>query len=120
MVKVLAAVADFERELIVERTQAGQACARAEGKHRGRPSKTKDWTASSSVVGKTTFILAGWTGDECRCSVRHGWMPGERSGRCGQVSWSPARLPVVQAGVPGGLVPCPRTCVCNSIVITSS
>lgn len=42
MVKVLAAVADFERELIVERTQAGQARARAEGKHMGRPSKTTD------------------------------------------------------------------------------
>jgi putative DNA-invertase from lambdoid prophage Rac len=42
MVKVLAAVADFERELIVERTKAGQARARAEGKHMGRPSKTTD------------------------------------------------------------------------------
>lgn len=42
MVKMLAAVADFERELIVERTQAGQARARAEGKHMGRPSKTND------------------------------------------------------------------------------
>lgn len=42
MVKMLAAVADFERELIVERTQAGQARARAEGKHMGRPSKTSD------------------------------------------------------------------------------
>lgn len=42
MVKVLAAVADFERDLIVERTQAGQARARAEGKHMGRPSKTTD------------------------------------------------------------------------------
>lgn len=40
MVKVLAAVADFERDLIIERTQAGQARARAEGKHMGRPSKT--------------------------------------------------------------------------------
>lgn len=42
MIKVLAAVADFERELIVERTQAGQARARAEGKHMGRPSKTTE------------------------------------------------------------------------------
>lgn len=42
MVKVLAAVADFERDLIIERTQAGQARARAEGKHMGRPSKTSD------------------------------------------------------------------------------
>jgi putative DNA-invertase from lambdoid prophage Rac len=42
MVKVLAAVADFERELIIERTQAGQARARAEGKHMGRPTKTTE------------------------------------------------------------------------------
>lgn len=42
MVKVLAAVADFERDLIIERTQAGQARARAEGKHMGRPSKTSE------------------------------------------------------------------------------
>ena len=42
MVKVLAAVADIERELIIERTQAGQARARAEGKHMGRPAKTTE------------------------------------------------------------------------------
>lgn len=42
MVKVLAAVADFERDLIIERTQAGQARARAAGKHIGRPSKTTE------------------------------------------------------------------------------
>ena len=40
MVKMLAAVADFERELIIERTQAGQARARAAGTHMGRPSTT--------------------------------------------------------------------------------
>lgn len=40
MVKVLAAVADFERDLIIERTKAGQARAKAEGKHMGRPPKT--------------------------------------------------------------------------------
>jgi putative DNA-invertase from lambdoid prophage Rac len=42
MVKVLAAMADFERDLIIERTQAGQARARAEGKHMGRPAKTSE------------------------------------------------------------------------------
>ena len=42
MVKVLAAVADFERDLIIERTQAGQARARAAGTHMGRPSKTNE------------------------------------------------------------------------------
>lgn len=40
MVKMLAAVADFERDLIIERTQAGQARARAAGTHMGRPFKT--------------------------------------------------------------------------------
>jgi putative DNA-invertase from lambdoid prophage Rac len=39
-VKVLAAVADFERGLIVERTQAGLARAKAQGTKLGRPSKT--------------------------------------------------------------------------------
>jgi len=34
---VLASVASFERELIVERTHAGLRRARAEGKHLGRP-----------------------------------------------------------------------------------
>jgi putative DNA-invertase from lambdoid prophage Rac len=39
---VLAAVADFERELIIERTRAGQERARSEGKHMGRPAKTTE------------------------------------------------------------------------------
>lgn len=37
MVAVLAAVAEMERDLIVERTRAGLARVRAEGKHVGRP-----------------------------------------------------------------------------------
>lgn len=40
MIKMLAAVADFERDLIIERTQVGLARAKAEGKRLGRPSKT--------------------------------------------------------------------------------
>ena len=39
---VLAAVAEFERELIVERTREGLARARAEGKRLGRPPGAKD------------------------------------------------------------------------------
>lgn len=35
-------LADFERELIIERTLVGQAKARAAGTHMGRPSKTTD------------------------------------------------------------------------------
>ena len=42
MVKVLSAVADFERQLIIERIQAGLARAKAENKKFGRPSKTTD------------------------------------------------------------------------------
>ena len=35
--QVIAAVAEFERDLLVERTQAGLSRARAEGKSIGRP-----------------------------------------------------------------------------------
>lgn len=40
MVGMLSAIADFERDLIVERTQAGLARAKTEGKRLGRPTKT--------------------------------------------------------------------------------
>jgi putative DNA-invertase from lambdoid prophage Rac len=40
IVGVLAVVAEMERDLLVERTQAGLARAKAEGKQLGRPSKT--------------------------------------------------------------------------------
>lgn len=40
LLSMLAAVAEMERDLLIERTQAGLARARAEGKRLGRPSKT--------------------------------------------------------------------------------
>jgi putative DNA-invertase from lambdoid prophage Rac len=40
MLTMLAAIAEMERDLIVERTQAGLARAKAEGKVLGRPAKT--------------------------------------------------------------------------------
>jgi putative DNA-invertase from lambdoid prophage Rac len=40
MLAMLAAVAEMERDLIVERTQAGLARAKAEGKTLARPAKT--------------------------------------------------------------------------------
>jgi DNA invertase Pin-like site-specific DNA recombinase len=40
MLTMLAAVAEMERDLLVERTQAGLARAKNEGKTLGRPSKT--------------------------------------------------------------------------------
>ena len=63
MVKVLAAVADFERELIIERTQAGQARARADGKHMGRPPKTtpkqQETIRKALQEGATVTAMAG-------------------------------------------------------------
>lgn len=42
MLTMLAAVAEMERDLLVERTQAGLSRAKAEGKTLGRPSKTTE------------------------------------------------------------------------------
>ena len=42
LLTMLAAVASMERDLLVERTQAGLARARAEGKRLGRPCKTSE------------------------------------------------------------------------------
>lgn len=62
MVKMLAAVADFERGLIIERTQAGLARAKAEGKRLGRPTKTteKERQAITAALhaGRTVSELA--------------------------------------------------------------
>jgi len=62
MVKMLAAVADFERGLIIERTQAGLARAKSEGKRLGRPTKTteKERHAITSALhaGRTVSELA--------------------------------------------------------------
>lgn len=42
VVGILAVVAEMERDMLVERTQAGLARAKAEGRQLGRPSKTSD------------------------------------------------------------------------------
>lgn len=47
---VIAAVAEFERDLLIERTQAGLARAKAEGKALGRPSALSD--AQVAEVGQ--------------------------------------------------------------------
>lgn len=62
MVKMLAAVADFERDLIIERTQAGLARAKAEGKRLGRPTKTtsaqRAKIAEALEAGRTVSEIA--------------------------------------------------------------
>jgi len=51
MLTMLAAVAEMERDLIVERTQAGLARAKAEGKMLGRPPKTTPAQRQAIVQG---------------------------------------------------------------------
>jgi putative DNA-invertase from lambdoid prophage Rac len=51
LVTMLAAVAEMERDLIVERTQAGLARAKADGKTLGRPSKTTPAQRQAIVEG---------------------------------------------------------------------
>ena len=48
---VIAAVAEFERDLLIERTQSGLARAKAQGKVLGRP-RSVDAQASRIVVGR--------------------------------------------------------------------
>ena len=76
MVKMLAAVADFERDLIIERTQAGLARAKAEGKRLGRPTKTSEKdrrkSARRSSRGKPSARLRGTTASVVPLSITSG------------------------------------------------
>jgi DNA invertase Pin-like site-specific DNA recombinase len=62
LLTMLAAVAEMERDLLIERTQAGLARARAEGKVLGRPSKTTPEQRAEVLrgldQGKTVSALA--------------------------------------------------------------
>jgi DNA invertase Pin-like site-specific DNA recombinase len=51
MLAMLAAVAEMERDLIVERTQAGLTRAKAEGKTLGRPAKTTPAQRAAMIEG---------------------------------------------------------------------
>lgn len=51
MLLMLAAVAEMERDLIVERTQAGLERAKADGKTLGRPSKTTPEQREAMILG---------------------------------------------------------------------
>lgn len=59
MLNLLAAFAEFERELIVERTKAGLQKARREGKHLGRPKLVvnRDRVRELSAEGMTTRAI---------------------------------------------------------------
>ena len=59
---VIAAVAEFERDLLIERTLSGQARARAAGTHMGRPAKTsatdREAILSALALGATVSSLS--------------------------------------------------------------
>lgn len=56
LVMMLAAVAEMERDLLVERTQAGLERARAEGKTLGRPLKTTPEQRKAMIEGYAAKI----------------------------------------------------------------
>jgi DNA invertase Pin-like site-specific DNA recombinase len=60
MMHILAAVAEFEREMIVERVRAGVAEAQRQGKHCGRPKKIfrRDQALAMRAAGKSLRAIA--------------------------------------------------------------
>lgn len=62
MLTMLAAVDEMERDLLVERTQAGLARAKSEGKTLGRPSKTiasqREDIVAKCAAGESVSALA--------------------------------------------------------------
>jgi DNA invertase Pin-like site-specific DNA recombinase len=55
---IMAAIAEFERSLIAERTRAGMAAAKARGQHVGRARKVSDedveWARRTLILGRMT------------------------------------------------------------------
>ena len=73
MVAMLSAVAQLERDLLIERTQAGLARAKAEGKRLGRPEATKTTSAvqECKAAGLTQAQTAIRLGVSTRTVKRH-------------------------------------------------
>lgn len=72
---VLAAVAEFERDLLIERTHAGLSRARAEGKRLGRPVAidTREAVQREKAAGLTQARAAAVLGVSIRTIKRH-WL----------------------------------------------
>lgn len=59
---MLAAVAEMERDLLIERTQAELVRAKAEGKTLGRPSKRTPARRDEILLGLRSLVFPGWRG----------------------------------------------------------
>ena len=100
MFGIFAALAEFERELIVERTRAGIAAAKARGKHCGRPSEmtpkkirllqkamgkrekfVRDFAADIGISKATAYRYAGPNGELRADAKRVLAMKGEGQGK---------------------------------------
>jgi DNA invertase Pin-like site-specific DNA recombinase len=92
MLTMLAAVAEMERDLLVERTQSGLARAKAEGKTLGRPSRTtpeqRVTIAKQHKAGESISALAREHGLS-RASVMRIVAPAALSPRVGTSRVSP-------------------------------
>lgn len=80
MLAMLAAVAEMERDLIVERTQTGLARAKAEGKTLGRPPKTTPEERTAMMAGYHRAPTPG------QCVLATGPSVGRRSSLVGMHS----------------------------------
>jgi len=59
MFHIIASMAEFERDLIVERTKAGLEAARARGRKGGRPAKDKDSVDAATVLYESKKMTLG-------------------------------------------------------------
>ena len=73
MMSVIAAMAEFERDLLIERTHAGLERAKAEGKQLGRPvaTGTRDQVQREKVAGMTQARAAAVLGLSTRTVKRY-------------------------------------------------
>jgi DNA invertase Pin-like site-specific DNA recombinase len=81
MLNVLGAVAQFEREMMLERQREGVAKAKAEGRYKGRPPTFTDGEIAAAWSEGSAEVAARMLG----VSVRHAWRLRLRTG------WKPGR-----------------------------
>jgi hypothetical protein len=76
---VINAVAEFERDLLIERTQAGLSRAKAKGKRFGQTSEPDDGAAKGGCYGgRDPSLRAGGvlpTGEKCNATLPRGGRP---------------------------------------------